>query len=88
MSQLIMISKPPASAEPFAAQMRGLVNSRWVMPPKPWARDRKLTSRKGLEVHAGTKGLVTSCGEDDHPDVVVGLGLVERDVQGRRRSPG
>src|ERR1039458_7500800 len=35
MSQLIKISKPPASAAPFAAAMRGLGKSRCVMPPKP-----------------------------------------------------
>ena len=30
-----MISKPPASAEPLTAAMRGLGKSRWVSPPKP-----------------------------------------------------
>ena len=50
--------------------------------------DRKLTRREGLEVHAGAKRLVARGGEDDHPDVVVGLGLVERHVQRRRRSRG
>ena len=30
-----MISKPPASADPFTAAMSGLGNSRWVSPPKP-----------------------------------------------------
>ena len=30
-----MISKPPASAEPFTAAMSGLGKSRWVRPPKP-----------------------------------------------------
>ena len=30
-----MISKPPASADPFTAAMTGLGKSRWVSPPNP-----------------------------------------------------
>ena len=84
MSQLIRISKPPASAEPLAAAMSGLGKSRSVMPAEALVGDRELAGGEGLQVHAGGEGLVVGAGEDDDPDVVVALAVVERVAEGER----
>ena len=74
---------PPASAGPSTAAIIGLVRSRVVMPPKPpglWSSVAGVAGVDRLEVGAGAEDVALlgpGAGEDAHPDLVVGLELVD-----------
>src|SRR5262249_31380407 len=76
-------SKPPASADAFAAPTRGTatapsVNRRNARPVSSSPRPRVLTGGEGPQVHAGAEGTVTGAGEDEGPDLRIRLGVDDR----------
>ena len=88
MSQLIMISKPPASAEPFAAAMSGLGKSRFVMPPNPFSVIGNSPAAKALRSMPAENALSPAAGKDDDPDVVVALARDRARRRAQRPSRG